>query len=132
MIIKGFFSLFFRLSIHCDPSLEPSRRDGSKEGSQCMFLLRNKKLFLNYPKYPLLSKAMLFNNIFDRKTAAINIYRPLSLEHSWNAVNNQCRHIRRYYLEAVLLSPVRDKTNVSVEISRLSTLSTGQRIKLFL
>ena len=50
MIIKGNFSLFFRLSIHCDPSLEPSRRDGSKEGSQCMFLLRNKKLFLNYPK----------------------------------------------------------------------------------
>ena len=27
----------------CDPSLEPSRRDGSNEGSQYMFSLRNKK-----------------------------------------------------------------------------------------
>ena len=30
--------------IFCDPPLEPSRRDGSNEGSQHMFLLRNKKI----------------------------------------------------------------------------------------
>ena len=29
--------------MHCDPSLEPSRRDGSNEGSQRMFSLRNKE-----------------------------------------------------------------------------------------
>ena len=33
-------------NIFCDPSLEPSCRDGSNEGSQHMFLLKNKK---NYP-----------------------------------------------------------------------------------
>ena len=30
-------------NIFCDPPLEPSRRDGSNEGSQHMFSLRNKK-----------------------------------------------------------------------------------------
>ena len=33
-------------NIHCDPSLEPSQRDGSNEGSQYMFLWSNKE---NYP-----------------------------------------------------------------------------------
>ena len=33
-------------NIFCDPSLEPSRRDGSNEGSQHMFSLRNKKNYL--------------------------------------------------------------------------------------
>ena len=35
------------------PSLEPSHRDGSNEGSQQMFLLRNKKIYV----YPPLSGA---------------------------------------------------------------------------
>ena len=36
-----------------------SRHDGSNEGSQCMFLLRNKKkIDLNYPQYLLLSGAL--------------------------------------------------------------------------
>ena len=30
----------------CDPSLEPSHRDGSNEGLQHMFLMRNKKNYL--------------------------------------------------------------------------------------
>ena len=30
-------------NIFCDPALEPSHRDGSNEGSQHMFLMRNKK-----------------------------------------------------------------------------------------
>ena len=41
-------------SIFCDPSLEPSRRDGSNEGSQHMFSWRNKKnisKILNTPLY---------------------------------------------------------------------------------
>ena len=33
-------------NICCDPSLEPSHRDGSNEGSQHMFLLGNKKNYL--------------------------------------------------------------------------------------
>ena len=33
-------------NICCDPSLEPSRRDGSNDGSQNMFLLGNME---NYP-----------------------------------------------------------------------------------
>ena len=37
-----------------DPSLKPSCRDGSNEGSQHMFLLRNKEnLPLNDPQHPL-------------------------------------------------------------------------------
>ena len=38
--------LFLQENIHCDPSLEPSRRDGSNEESQCMFVWSNKE---NYP-----------------------------------------------------------------------------------
>ena len=37
---------FFHKSIFCDPSLEPSHRDGSNDGSQHMFSLRNKKNYL--------------------------------------------------------------------------------------
>ena len=33
--------LFLNVNIFCDPSLEPSRRDGSNEGSQNMFLWRH-------------------------------------------------------------------------------------------
>ena len=34
------------INIFCDPSLEPTHRDGSNEGSQYMFSLRNKKNYL--------------------------------------------------------------------------------------
>ena len=46
-------------NIFCDPSLEPSCQDGSNEGSQYVFSLRNKKKYL-YPQYlyPLLSGAL--------------------------------------------------------------------------
>ena len=37
---------FFRKRIFSDPSLELSRRDGSNEESQHMFLLRDKKKYL--------------------------------------------------------------------------------------
>ena len=36
----------FHENIFCDPSLEPSRRDGSKEGSQHMFSWIIKKYYL--------------------------------------------------------------------------------------
>ena len=42
----GIIFLIVPQKIHCDPSLESSRPDGSNEGSQCMFLLRNKKNYL--------------------------------------------------------------------------------------
>ena len=38
-----FIHIFSYISYICDPSLEPSRRDRSNEGSQHMFSLRNKK-----------------------------------------------------------------------------------------
>ena len=46
MIIYGYFFLFLIETIVCDPSSEPSRRDGSDEGSQHRFLYRTDK---NYP-----------------------------------------------------------------------------------
>ena len=39
----GIIFLLLHRKIHCDPSLEPSRGDGSNERSQCLFSLRNKK-----------------------------------------------------------------------------------------
>ena len=42
----GIIFLIFHKNIHCDPSLEPSCRDGSNEASHCMFLLKNKKNYL--------------------------------------------------------------------------------------
>ena len=46
MIIKDDFLLLLHKNICCDPSSEPSRRDGSDEGSQHMVSMRNK---INYP-----------------------------------------------------------------------------------
>ena len=55
-------------NIFCDPSLEPSHGDGSNEGLQHMFSLRNKKkLSLNYPQHPLLSGALLFTHLIWRQ-----------------------------------------------------------------
>ena len=45
----------------CEPSLEPSRRDGSNEGSQHMFSLRNLIILsLNYPQNFILSGPLLY------------------------------------------------------------------------
>ena len=43
MIIRDNILLILHKNIGCDPSSEPSRRDGSDEGSQHMVLMRNKK-----------------------------------------------------------------------------------------
>ena len=47
--------MFLNKNIFCDPSLELSHGDGSHEGSQHMFSLRNKKnylrIILNSPFY---------------------------------------------------------------------------------
>ena len=40
------YTIFVPKNISCDPSLEPSHPDGSNEGSQHMFSLRNKKNYL--------------------------------------------------------------------------------------
>ena len=37
----GMEDISWKKKIYCDPSLEPSQRDGSNEGSQCMFILRH-------------------------------------------------------------------------------------------
>ena len=41
MIIQRQIFLFVNENICCDPSLEPSRRDASNDGSQNMFLWRS-------------------------------------------------------------------------------------------
>ena len=46
MIIRDTFLLILHKNICCDPSSEPSRQDGSDEGSQHMVSIRSKK---NYP-----------------------------------------------------------------------------------
>ena len=38
--------LFLIENVHCDPSLEPSRRDSSNQRSQYMFFFIKMKLFL--------------------------------------------------------------------------------------
>ena len=51
--------MLFHKNKCCDPSLEPSPRDGSNDGSQHMFYLRNnKKLSLNHPQKSTLSGAL--------------------------------------------------------------------------
>ena len=49
------FYFFFTENICCDPSLEPSQRDGSNEGSQHTFLCRW-NVSLNYPCLLILSE----------------------------------------------------------------------------
>ena len=44
----GKISHILHKNIFCDLSLEPSYRDGSNEGSQSMFSLRNKKNYLRF------------------------------------------------------------------------------------
>ena len=51
-----FFFLFLTETICCDPSSEPSRRDGSDEESQHMCLSRINK---NITKYSLLSRSLI-------------------------------------------------------------------------
>ena len=48
-------TIFFHKNIFCDPSLESSRRDGSNEGSQHMFLLKKKKIIFQLSSIPLIS-----------------------------------------------------------------------------
>ena len=47
LMINNFF-LFLIETICCNPSSEPSRQDGSDEGSQHMFLCRIKRIIPNY------------------------------------------------------------------------------------
>ena len=48
----GIISIFFHKNISCDPPLEPSHRDGSNDGSQHMFSLRNKKIIFDLFSIP--------------------------------------------------------------------------------
>ena len=56
---KNLLSLLSK-NICCDPSLEPSHRNGSNEGSQHMFLLRNLKNYLCIIPVPYLAGAPFF------------------------------------------------------------------------
>ena len=56
----GIIAILLHKNIVCVPPLEPSRQEGSNEGSQNMLLLRNKKKKLIYLQYPLLSGALSY------------------------------------------------------------------------
>ena len=53
--------LFLKGNIYCEPSLEPSRRDGSKDGSQNMYLW---KIWLIIPKLFLLP-LLIWSTVID-------------------------------------------------------------------
>ena len=56
ILIHHYLAIFLHKNIFCDPSLELSHQDSSKEVSQHMFPLRNNKnylrIILNTPSYP--------------------------------------------------------------------------------
>ena len=54
------FFLFSNENICCDPSLEPSRRDGSDNGSHHIFMKRPGKISLNFLSGPLGSLDLLW------------------------------------------------------------------------
>ena len=60
MIIRRYFFLFLNENICCDPSLEPSQRFGSNDGSQNKFLWRNTA---NYPQIIPLTPSYLEHGI---------------------------------------------------------------------
>ena len=53
------FFLFLNENICFDPSLEPSRQDGSNDGSKICFMEKCRYLSLNYPSKPFLSGALI-------------------------------------------------------------------------
>ena len=57
-ILQEYFFLFLNENTSCDPSLEPSRRDGSNDGSQNVFMEKYGLLSLNYLCYSFLSGAL--------------------------------------------------------------------------
>ena len=57
----GQIFLFLHETICCDPSSEPSRRDGSGEGNNICFIHNSPKLSVIITKYSLLSRAMIIN-----------------------------------------------------------------------
>ena len=63
--ISCLIRFFNNKNIHCDPSLELPRRDGSNEGSQLLFFGEYAKLSLNYPCYPILSSSFKHCNKCD-------------------------------------------------------------------
>ena len=50
--------MFLRENVCCDLSLEPSHRDGSNEGSQHTFLLRNRKIIFELSSVELCNAQM--------------------------------------------------------------------------
>ena len=80
-------------NIHCDPSLEPSRRDGSNKGSHCMFCQdgsnEGSRMFLriivSYPfhsgnlRQVLYSAQSFLANLYKCIGRAILHYSPLAL-----------------------------------------------------
>ena len=54
MIIQRYFFLFLKENLCCDPSLEPSRRDGSNDGSLNMFYGEIRIIIPKFPQLPLL------------------------------------------------------------------------------
>ena len=53
-IIQGYFFLFLKENVYCDPSLELSLRDGSNDGSQNMVVWKILPVILKLSLSPLL------------------------------------------------------------------------------
>ena len=78
-IIQRYFFLFLKENICCDTSLEPSRRDGSNDGSQYMFLWRNTA---NYPLNISITPSYLKHciRLFPDRGILMSIYFPLGAD----------------------------------------------------
>ena len=72
------------LNVCSDPLLKPSYKDSSNEGSQHMFMFRDKKISLNYPQYLLLSGTLMADVPFSiSDTAFVVMATVLSLLIVW-------------------------------------------------
>ena len=88
----GIFIHIIRKKHICDPSLEPSHRDGSNEGPQHMFSFRNKKKSsLNYSQYLLLSGALISSvpGVLHNRIMTPNIQEYLSLRQKVSTLKYQ-------------------------------------------
>ena len=73
-MIKEQLTIFLHKNICCDPSLEPSYRDGSNEGSQHMFSLKNKKIIFELSSIPLLFGALQIAKGSEKTQFAGNLF----------------------------------------------------------
>ena len=83
----GIIFIFFHKNIFCDLSFEPSWWDGSNEGSQHMFLLRNKKIIFELSSRPPLTGDLMRCCITQREAGIVEFWlmdRLAEVEFNWS------------------------------------------------